>query len=131
MSQNAIIYYAADRLVIRELIEAYAHCADRQGANVALHRRYPLRGVAVSRVSFSKALAPGFAELNTYDTITHFVDLGSFCAGHAAPGGVGGNLCGCDRRRHSRRRSERQRPGRRLGPHGRLAAGVQCRRRRA
>lgn len=32
MSEHAIIYYAADRLAIRELIEAYAHCADRRDA---------------------------------------------------------------------------------------------------
>ena len=53
-------------------------------------------------------------------------DLGRCCADHTAPGGVGGNLCGCDRRRHGRRRSGCQPPGRRLGPHRRLAAGVRA-----
>ena len=32
MSERATFYYAADRLAIRELIEAYAHCADRRDA---------------------------------------------------------------------------------------------------
>src|SRR6266404_3522342 len=39
---------AADRLAIRELIEVYAHCADRRdakGPDVSLHRGHPLRGV--------------------------------------------------------------------------------------
>ena len=53
-------------------------------------------------------------------------NLGRFCADHTAPGGVGGKLYGCDRRRHGRRRSGCQPPGRRLGPHGRLAAGVRA-----
>ena len=53
-------------------------------------------------------------------------DLGRFCADHTAPGGVDGNLCGCDRRPHGRRRSGCQRPGRRLGPHGRLAACIRA-----
>ena len=37
---------AADRLAIRELFDAYAHCADRRerrGSKGALHRRYSLR----------------------------------------------------------------------------------------
>lgn len=34
------------------------------------------------------------------------------------------NLCGCDRWRHGRRRSGCQRPGRRLEPHGHLAASI-------
>jgi hypothetical protein len=30
MSARAIAYYAADRLATRELVKAYAHCADRR-----------------------------------------------------------------------------------------------------
>ena len=51
-------------------------------------------------------------------------DLGCFCADHAASGGAGRNLHRRDSRRHSWRRSRRQRPGWRLGPHGHLAAVI-------
>src|SRR6266478_2380752 len=55
---------AADRLAIRELVEAYAHCADRRDA----------KGQTPSQELHSReALAPVFAELNKYDATTHFV----------------------------------------------------------
>jgi hypothetical protein len=74
---------AADRLSVRELIEAYAHCADRRDAKgqmslftedthfaVYMNAKDP----APSQELHSReALAPVFAELNKYDVTTHFV----------------------------------------------------------
>jgi hypothetical protein len=74
---------AADRLAIRELVEAYAHCADRRDAKgqmalftenthfvVYMNAKDP----KPSRDLHSReALAPVFAELNKYDATTHFV----------------------------------------------------------
>jgi hypothetical protein len=74
---------AADRLAIRELIEAYAHCADRRDAKGQMS----LFTVDTHFVVFMnakdakpamdlhsrEALAPVFADLNKYDTTTHFV----------------------------------------------------------
>ena len=74
---------AADRLAIRELIEAYAHCADRRDAKgqmslftadthfvVFMNAKDP----APSQELHSReALAPVFADLNKYDATTHFV----------------------------------------------------------
>ncbi len=74
---------AADRLAIRELVEAYAHCADRRDAKgqmslfaadthfvVYMNAKDP----APSQELHSReALAPVFAELNRYDATTHFV----------------------------------------------------------
>jgi ketosteroid isomerase-like protein len=74
---------AADRLAIRELIEAYAHCADRRDVKgqmalfttdthfvVYMNAKDPkpsqdLRG--------REALASVFVDLNKYDATTHFV----------------------------------------------------------
>jgi SnoaL-like domain len=73
---------AADRLAIRELVEAYAHCADRRDArpDVSLYRRPALRGVHECQGSSPsqelhsrEALAPVFGELNKYEATTHFV----------------------------------------------------------
>jgi SnoaL-like domain len=74
---------AADRLAIRELIEAYAHCADRRDAKGQMPlftRRQPLRGVyerqdpsPSQELHSREALAPVFAELNKYDATTHLV----------------------------------------------------------
>src|SRR3984885_6690679 len=74
---------AADRLAIRELVEAYAHCADRRDAKgqtslftenthfvVYMNAKDP----APSQELHSReALAPVFAVLNKYDATTHFV----------------------------------------------------------
>jgi hypothetical protein len=74
---------AADRLAIRELVEAYAHCADRRDAKgqmslftadihfvVYMNAKDP----APTQELYSReALAPVFAELNKYDATTHFV----------------------------------------------------------
>jgi hypothetical protein len=74
---------AADRLAIRELIEAYAHCADRRDAKgqmslftadtkfvVYMNARDPTPS---QELRSREALAPVFAELNRYDATTHFV----------------------------------------------------------
>jgi ketosteroid isomerase-like protein len=74
---------AADRLAIRELIEAYAHCADRRDAKgqMALFTAdthfvvyMNAKDATPSQELHSReALAPVFAELNKYDATTHFV----------------------------------------------------------
>ena len=74
---------AADRLAIRELVEAYAHCADRRDAKgqmalftedthfvVYMNARDP---VPSQELHSRDALAPVFAELNKYDATTHFI----------------------------------------------------------
>ena len=74
---------AANRLSIRELVEAYAHCADRRDAKgqmalftadahfvVFMNARDP----APSQELHSReALAPVFADLNKYAATMHFV----------------------------------------------------------
>ena len=74
---------AADRLAIRELIEAYAHCADRRDANgqmslftadthfvVYMNAKDPTPSMDLRS---REALAPVFADLNKYVATTHFV----------------------------------------------------------
>src|SRR4029077_13484776 len=74
---------AADRLAIRELIEAYAHCADRRDAKgqmalftedtrfvVYMNAKDP---TPTQELHSRAALAPVFADLNKYDATTHFV----------------------------------------------------------
>ena len=74
---------AADRLAIRELVEAYAHCADRRDARgqmslfttdthfvVYMNAKDPTPS---QELNSRKALAPVFAELNKYDATTHFI----------------------------------------------------------
>jgi len=74
---------AADRLAIRELIEAYAHCADRRDAKgqmalftadthfvVYMNAKDPKPSMELHS---REALAPVFADLNQYDATTHFV----------------------------------------------------------
>jgi hypothetical protein len=74
---------AADRLAIRELIEAYAHCADRRDAKGQMSLFTPDTHFVVfmnpkdptpsQELHSREALAPVFADLNKYDTTTHFV----------------------------------------------------------
>jgi hypothetical protein len=74
---------AADRLAIRELVEAYAHCADRRDAQGQMSLFTPDTRFVVymnakdptpSQVLNSReALAPVFADLNKYEATTHFV----------------------------------------------------------
>jgi hypothetical protein len=85
MSSHATISpsEAADRLAIRELVEAYAHCADRRDAKaqmslftadthfvVYMNAKDPMPS---QELHSREALAPVFAELNKYDATTHFV----------------------------------------------------------
>jgi ketosteroid isomerase-like protein len=85
MSQHLAIapVEAADRLAIRELIEAYAHCADRRDAKgqMALFTADTHFVVYMNakdakpsqQLHSREALAPVFAALNQYDATTHFV----------------------------------------------------------
>jgi hypothetical protein len=74
---------AADRLAIRELVEAYAHCADRRDAQgqmslfttdthfvVYMNSKDPTPS---QELHSREALAPVFADLNKYDATSHFV----------------------------------------------------------
>jgi signal transduction histidine kinase len=74
---------AADRLAIRELVEAYAHCADRRDAKgqmslfttdthfvVYMNAKDPTPS---QQLHSREALAPVFADLNKYAATTHFV----------------------------------------------------------
>jgi ketosteroid isomerase-like protein len=71
---------AADRLAIRELVEAYAHCADRRDARGQMslftadaHFVNAKDPTPSQELRSREALAPVFAELNKYDATTHFV----------------------------------------------------------
>jgi ketosteroid isomerase-like protein len=74
---------AADRLAIRELVEAYAHCADRRDAKgqMALFTEdthfvvyMNAKDSKPSQVLHSRAaLAPVFDDLNKYAATMHFV----------------------------------------------------------
>jgi len=74
---------AADRLAIRELVEAYARCADRRDAEGQMSlfttdTHFVVYMDAKSRTPSQElhsraALAPVFAELNKYDATMHFV----------------------------------------------------------
>jgi ketosteroid isomerase-like protein len=85
MSKHAEISCAeaADRLAIRELIEAYAHCADRRDAKrqmalftadtrfvVYMDAKDPKPS---QELHAREALAPVFADLNRYAATMHFV----------------------------------------------------------
>ena len=74
---------AADRLAIRELVETYAHCADRRDANgqmslfteethfvVYMNPKDPKPS---QELRSREALAPVFADLNKYAATMHFV----------------------------------------------------------
>ena len=74
---------AADRLAIRELVEAYAHCADRRDAKgqmslftadthfvVYMNAKDPTPS---QELHSREALAPVFADLKKYAATTHFV----------------------------------------------------------
>jgi hypothetical protein len=73
----------ADRVAIRELIEAYAHCADRRDAEgqmslftadtrfvVYMNAKDPR---PTQELNSRGALASVFADLNKYDATTHFL----------------------------------------------------------
>ena len=85
MSKHATISPndAADRLAIRELVEAYAHCADRRDARgqmalftedshfvVYMNAKDPKPS---QELHSREALAPVFTELNQYAATMHFL----------------------------------------------------------
>jgi hypothetical protein len=86
MSKHAAISgeEGADRLAIRELVEAYAHCADRRDAKgqmalftadtrfvVYMNAKDPTPS---QELHSRDALAPVFAELNQYEATMHLSD---------------------------------------------------------
>jgi ketosteroid isomerase-like protein len=74
---------AADRLAIRELVEAYAYCADRRDAAGQMALFTPDTHFVVhmdakdptpsQELHSREALAPVFADLNQYQATMHFV----------------------------------------------------------
>ena len=74
---------AADRLAIRELVEAYAHCADRRDVKGQMSLFTPDTHFVVymnakdptpsQELHSREALAPVFADLNKYAATMHFV----------------------------------------------------------
>src|SRR5580704_17573417 len=74
---------AADRLAICELVEAYAHCADRRDAKGQMSLFTPDTHFVVfmdakssqpsMELSRREDLAPVFADLNKYEATTHFL----------------------------------------------------------
>jgi SnoaL-like domain len=74
---------AADRLAIREPVEAYAHCADRRDAKGQMALFTPDTHFVVymnakdpkpsQELHSHQALAPVFADLNKYAATMHFV----------------------------------------------------------
>jgi hypothetical protein len=85
MSQHVTISpnETADRLAIRELVEAYAHCADRRDAKgqtslftadthfvVFMNAKDPTPS---QELHSREALAPVFADLNQYAATMHFL----------------------------------------------------------
>jgi ketosteroid isomerase-like protein len=85
MSKHATISpnEAADRLAIRELVEAYAYCADRRDAKGQMALFTPDTHFVVymdakdpkpsQELNSRDALAPVFADLNRYAATMHFV----------------------------------------------------------
>ncbi len=85
MSQHLTISpsEAADRLAIRELVEAYANCADRRDAKGQMSLFTPDTHFVVymnakdpkpsQELHSREALAPVFADLNKYAATMHFV----------------------------------------------------------
>jgi hypothetical protein len=73
---------AADRLAIRELFDAYAHCADRRDADGQkslftedTHFLVHMEGEGsepTQELRGREALTPVFDDLNRYDATTHF-----------------------------------------------------------
>ena len=74
---------AADRLAIRELVEAYAHCADRRDAKGQMALFTPDAHFVVfmnaedptpsQKLHSREELAPVFADLNQYAATMHFL----------------------------------------------------------
>jgi ketosteroid isomerase-like protein len=89
MSKHLAIspHETADRLAIRELVEAYAHCADRRDAKGQMSLFTPDTRFVVymnakdpkpsQELHSREALAPVFADLNKYAATMHFVGQSS------------------------------------------------------
>jgi hypothetical protein len=88
---------AADRLAIRELVEAYGYCADRRDAAGQMALFTPDTHFVVymdaknptpsQELHSREALAPFFADLNKYQATMHFVGqstISSLAKNHAA-----------------------------------------------
>jgi SnoaL-like domain len=73
---------AADRLALRELVDAYAHCADRRDAKGQMtlfteDARFVVymdtkSDIPSQELQGRDALAPAFDKLNQYEATTHF-----------------------------------------------------------
>jgi hypothetical protein len=87
---------AADRLAIRELVEAYAYCADRRDAAGQMALFTPETHFVIymdaknptpsQELHSREALAPVFADLNKYQATMHFVGqstISSLAGNHA------------------------------------------------
>ena len=87
---------AADRLAIRELVEAYAYCADRRNSEGQMSLFTPDSRFVVymdaknptpsQELHSREALAPVFADLNNYDATMHFLGqstISSLAKNHA------------------------------------------------
>ena len=93
---------AADRLAIRELVEAYAHCADRRDAKGQMSLFTPDTHFVVymnakdpkpsQELHSREALAPVFADLNKYAATMHFVGQSTILT-LAADRGTGEAYC--------------------------------------
>jgi len=98
MSQHVAITpeEAGDRLAIRELVEAYAYCADRRDAEGQMSLFTPDTHFVVymdakdptpsQELHSREALAPVFADLNKYHATMHFVGqstISSLAKSHA------------------------------------------------
>jgi ketosteroid isomerase-like protein len=89
---------AADRLAIRELVEAYAHCADRRDAKGQMSLFTEDTHFVVymnakdakpsQELNSREELAPVFADLNKYEATMHFVGQSTILslAGNRATG---------------------------------------------
>jgi ketosteroid isomerase-like protein len=100
MSKHASISpeEAADRLAIRELVEAYAYCADRRDAHGQMALFTPDAHFVVymdakdptpsQELHSREALAPVFADLNQYHATMHFLGQSTIAslAGNQATG---------------------------------------------
>src|ERR1700756_962434 len=93
---------AADRLAIRELVEAYAHCADRRDAKgqmslftedthfvVYMNAKVPTPS---QDLHSRDALAPVFADLNKYNATMHFIGQSTLLT-LASDRGTGESYC--------------------------------------
>jgi hypothetical protein len=82
MTKLVTLEEISDRLAIRELIDAYAHCADRRNADgqIALFTEDTLFSVFLDSraaepsytIRGRSGLAPVFQDLNQYQATTHF-----------------------------------------------------------